>query len=55
MDEGDFGNSLELGIDFFCSGATELHVSLLQLLVNGYSMINKPQFIAIIKVSGTHF
>lgn len=51
VDESDFGNSIELGIAFFCSGVTRLHAALLQLLVNGYSMINKPQFIAIIKVS----
>lgn len=51
VDEGDFGNSIELGIDLFCSGSKELHNVLLQLLVNGYSMVNKPQFIAIIKVS----
>lgn len=49
MDECDFGNSIELGIDLFCFGAPELHNVLLQLLVNGYTMVNKPQFIAIFK------
>lgn len=48
-DESDFGNSIELGIDLFSFGAPELHDISLQLLVNGYSMVNKPQFIAIIK------
>lgn len=51
VDECDFGNSIELGIDLFCYGAPELHSTLLRLLVNGYTMIDRPQFIAIIKVS----
>lgn len=49
VDESDFGTSIELGIDFFCFGAPELHSTVIQLLVNGYSMVNKPQFIAILK------
>lgn len=51
VDECDFGNSIELGIDLFCHGAPALHSTLLRLLVNGYTMINRPQFIAIVKVS----
>lgn len=51
VDECDFGNSIELGIDLFCYGAPQLHATLLRLLVNGYTMIDRPQFIAIIKVS----
>lgn len=50
VDECDFGNSIELGIDLFCYGAKRLHTVLLQLLVNGYTMVGRPQFIAIIKV-----
>ncbi|KAJ6648596.1 Histone PARylation factor 1-like [Pseudolycoriella hygida] len=49
VDECDFGNSIELGIDLFCYGAPELHSTLLRLLVNGYNMIDRPQFTAIIK------
>ncbi|KAG4072512.1 hypothetical protein HA402_004601 [Bradysia odoriphaga] len=49
VDESDFGNSIELGIDLFCYGAPQLHSTLLRLLVNGYTMIDRPQFIAIIK------
>lgn len=48
-DESDFGSVIELGMDLFCFGAPELHTSALQLLVIGYKMVNKPQFIAIIK------
>lgn len=48
-DEGDFGNAIELGTDLFCFGAPELHSTALRLLATGYSMINKPQFIAILK------
>lgn len=48
-DESDFGNALELGIDLFCFGVPELHSDALQLLVTGYKMVKKPQFIAIIK------
>lgn len=48
-DEGDFGNAIELGTDLFCFGAPELHSTALRLLATGYAMINKPQFIAILK------
>lgn len=50
VDECDFGNSIELGINFFCHGSKHLHAVLLRLLVNGYSMVKKPQFVAIMKV-----
>lgn len=49
VDEGDFGASLELGIDLFCHGKTNLHPIVLQLLINGYMMVKRPQYIAIIK------
>lgn len=48
-DEGDFGNTIELGIDLFCFGARELHPVALQLLKTGYSMINRPQFVDIVE------
>lgn len=48
-DEGDFGSAIELGIDLFCFGAPELHADALQLLVTGYKLVEKPQFIAIAK------
>ncbi|XP_031630182.1 histone PARylation factor 1-like [Contarinia nasturtii] len=48
-DESDFGSTIELGIDLFCFGLPQLHSDALQLLVTGYKMVNKPQFIAIIK------
>lgn len=49
IDESDFGTSIELGIDFFCFGAPQLHKAAIQLLANGYALVNKPQFIAILK------
>lgn len=48
-DEGDFGNSIELGIDLFCFGSPELHPVAVQLLSTGYSMVNRPEYIEIIK------
>lgn len=48
-DESDFGNTIELGTDLFCSGLPQLHSDALQLLATGYKMVNKPQYIAIIK------
>lgn len=50
VDECDFGNSIELGLDLFCSGATRLHAIAMQLLATGYSMVHRPQLIAIVKV-----
>ncbi|XP_011203082.2 histone PARylation factor 1-like [Bactrocera dorsalis] len=49
MDECDFGTSLELGIDLFCSGRKELHSLVQSLLVPAYSLLSRPQFIAISK------
>ncbi|TMW53801.1 hypothetical protein DOY81_001086 [Sarcophaga bullata] len=48
-DECDFGTSLELGIDLFCSGYTQLHPLIHTLLVPAYSLLQRPQFIAILK------
>lgn len=48
-DESDFGSAIELGMDLFCFGTPELHADALQLLVTGYKLVNKPQFIAIAK------
>lgn len=48
-DECDFGSAIELGTDLFCFGAPELHADALQLLVTGYKLVHKPQFIAIAK------
>lgn len=50
VDESDFGNSIELGIDLFCSGSPRLHAIAMQLLATGYSMVHRPQLIAILKV-----
>lgn len=50
VDECDFGNSIELGIDLFCSGSPRLHAIVMQLLATGYSMVQRPQLIAILKV-----
>ncbi|KAH8294860.1 hypothetical protein KR018_003759 [Drosophila ironensis] len=49
VDESDFGSALELGIDMFCSGHKELHLLASSLLVPAYSMLSRPQFIAIAK------
>ena len=49
MDECDFGTSLELGIDLFCSGHSQLHSLITSLLVQAYSMLHRPQYIAIAK------
>ncbi|XP_053969593.1 histone PARylation factor 1-like [Anastrepha ludens] len=49
MDECDFGTALELGIDLFCSGRRELHSLVQSLLVPAYSLLCRPQFIAISK------
>ncbi|ALC46767.1 CG1218 [Drosophila busckii] len=49
VDECDFGSALELGIDLFCSGHKELHMLASSLLVPAYSLLARPQFIAIAK------
>lgn len=49
VDECDFGTAIELGIDLFCSGHKEVHGAVNALLVTGYSMVDRPQFIAIMK------
>jgi len=49
VDESDFGSALELGIDMFSSGHKELHMLASSLLVPAYSMLSRPQFIAIAK------
>ncbi|XP_005191520.1 histone PARylation factor 1-like [Musca domestica] len=49
VDECDFGTALELGIDLFCSGYTQLHMLASSLLVQAYSLLQRPQFIAISK------
>jgi len=49
VDECDFGTALELGIDLFCSGRLELHMLVQSLLVPAYTLLNRPQFIAISK------
>ncbi|KAH8277478.1 hypothetical protein KR026_011394 [Drosophila bipectinata] len=49
VDESDFGTALEFGIDMFSSGHKELHMLASSLLVPAYSMLSRPQFIAIAK------
>ncbi|KAL5280413.1 C4orf27 family protein [Megaselia abdita] len=48
-DECDFGTGLELGIDLFCSGHKNLHDIVRSLLIPAYSLLKRPQFIAISK------
>uniref|UniRef100_A0A182PNV4 Zf-CCHH domain-containing protein n=1 Tax=Anopheles epiroticus TaxID=199890 RepID=A0A182PNV4_9DIPT len=48
VDECDFGTALELAIDLFCSGSKCLHEAMKPLFFTGYSMVNRPQYIAII-------
>lgn len=50
-DEGDFGASLELGINLFCHGSKNLHSIILVLMTNAYMLVKRPQFVAIIKVN----
>ncbi|XP_058835114.1 histone PARylation factor 1-like [Topomyia yanbarensis] len=49
VDECDFGTALELAIDLFCHGATNLHDVMKPLFVTAYSMLKRPQYIAIMK------
>ncbi|KAH8358848.1 hypothetical protein KR093_002785 [Drosophila rubida] len=49
VDECDFGTALELGLDLFSSGHKELHMLISSLLVPAYSLLSRPQFIAIAK------
>ncbi|XP_053687925.1 histone PARylation factor 1-like [Sabethes cyaneus] len=49
VDECDFGTALELAVDLFCSGASSLHDVMRPLFVTAYSMLKRPQFIAIMK------
>lgn len=49
VDEMDFGTALELGIDLFCHGTSNLHDVLRPLLITGYTMSQRPQYIAIMK------
>lgn len=51
VDESDFGTPIELGLDLFCNGNPELHGMAKQLLIMGYSLVQRPHFIAILKVS----
>ncbi|XP_065090538.1 histone PARylation factor 1-like [Ochlerotatus camptorhynchus] len=49
VDECDFGTPLELAIDLFCHGTKNLHDVMKPLFVTAYSMLQRPQYIAIIK------
>ncbi|XP_055625999.1 histone PARylation factor 1-like [Toxorhynchites rutilus septentrionalis] len=49
VDECDFGTALELAIDLFCHGTENLHKVAKPLFVTAYSMLQRPQFIAIMK------
>lgn len=51
VDESDFGTPIELGLDLFCNGSPELHDLAKQLLIMGYSLVQRPHFIAVLKVS----
>lgn len=49
VDECDFATALELGIDLFCHGLEILHDVCKPLLITGYTMLQRPQYIAIAK------
>lgn len=49
VDESDFGTAIELGVNFFCHGSHRLHGLAMQLLVTGYTMVRRPQLLAIVK------
>ncbi|XP_055596519.1 histone PARylation factor 1-like [Uranotaenia lowii] len=49
VDECDFGTALELAIDLFCHGTSNLHDIMKPLFVTAYSQLQRPGFIAIIK------
>jgi len=48
-DECDYGEGLELGIDLFCYGSTELHSAILNLLPLAYQMLGRGEFADIIR------
>ncbi|XP_059619600.1 histone PARylation factor 1-like [Phlebotomus argentipes] len=49
VDEGDYGTSIELAMDFFCHGSPDLHNFIRHLSVVGYTEAGQPQFLAILK------
>uniref|UniRef100_A0A1B0DBZ8 PBZ-type domain-containing protein n=1 Tax=Phlebotomus papatasi TaxID=29031 RepID=A0A1B0DBZ8_PHLPP len=49
VDEGDYGTSIELAMDFYCHGSPELHNFIRHLSVVGYTEARQPQFLAILK------
>ncbi|XP_058463693.1 histone PARylation factor 1-like isoform X2 [Malaya genurostris] len=49
VDECDFGTALELAVDLFCHGTISLHDVMKPLFVTAYSMLKRPQYIAIMK------
>lgn len=53
-DEYDFGTSLELGINLFCQGAEILHKTAIQQLTTAYALLNRREFIDIIKAHLAH-
>lgn len=44
IDECDFGTGLELGIDLFCSGLTDLHGVCLSNLTSAYTVLSRKAF-----------
>lgn len=53
-DECDFGTSVELGLDLFAFGGSELEQSALQLLSTGYSLLGRKEFSKIARVHINH-
>lgn len=51
VDEGDYGTSLELGIDLFCFGTNRFNSMIIQQLTSAYSLLGRESFLTIIKVS----
>ena len=47
-DECDYGEGLELGIDVFCHGSTELHCTVLSLLPLAYQLLGRHEFADIV-------
>jgi len=48
-DECDYGEGLELGVDVFCHGSTQLHSTVLSLLPLAYQMLGRDQYADIIR------
>jgi len=48
-DECDYGEGLELGIDVFCFGSSDLHSTVLSLLPLAYQLLGRSKFADIVR------